>query len=50
MKILPITSPTEQDKNRLEELKKIEKSRRLTNKEAAEQVFLSVKDLWNCEC
>lgn len=50
MKILPITKPTKKDKIELEKLRTKSKIARLTDREAAREVFLSVKDLWDCEC
>jgi hypothetical protein len=50
MKILPIEKPTKKDNLELENLNKKEKTKKLTDKEASRQIFLSVKNLWNCEC
>jgi hypothetical protein len=50
MQIVAIEQPTDVDRQRLVELKSIEKTRPLTDDETSEYVFLSVKECWNCEC
>ena len=52
MKILPIEKPTDQDNLELEILNKKEKilKQKLTDKESTRQIFIGVKNLWNCEC
>ncbi len=46
--ILPITPRTESEEKELKFLK--ETKRILTEEESARLLFLSIKDLWNCEC
>jgi len=47
MKILPITEITNKEKK---ELKKLKIKKQLTREESFREVFLSVKQCWNCEC
>ena len=50
MNILPIEKITELEKLELDKIKEQSKHRPLTDSEAAREIFLDVKQFWNCEC